>query len=87
LPDGSRGKRPIQDIALEEIAECIMVCMRAARSLAPDDVVQETARLFGLRVTPDVKARIVTAARTLQRAKRIEWRGDKVRIPDESPGR
>jgi len=83
LPDGSRGKRPIQDIALEEIAECIMVCMRAARSLAPDDLVQETARLFGLRVTPDVKARIVTAARTLQRAKRIEWRGDKVRIPDE----
>ncbi len=84
LPNGGRGRRLIEDIALEEIAECIMVCMGAARSLAPDDLVQETARLFGLRVTGGVKARIVNAAHTLQRAKRIEWRGEKVRIPDET---
>ena len=73
-------KRSVDQIALEELAEGAFICMKSAYSLSPKDLIKETTKLFGLKVNARTRERIIASVRLLEKEKRIQWRGNKVRI-------
>jgi hypothetical protein len=47
-------RRTVDEIAPEEIATAMRECVKVAVTLTPEDLVRQTAKLFGLKVTkPD----------------------------------
>jgi len=50
--------RSIEEVPPQEISLAIIECVKNSMSISEDDLVRETARLFGLRATSKVSARI-----------------------------
>lgn len=80
VPAAEDKARPVEQIDLAELTEGAYVCMKAALSLDEEDLVKETARLFGVRLTDAGRARIAAAVQDLVRSNRVEKRGGKLRL-------
>lgn len=83
VPAGEDRPRSVDDIAIEELAEAAYIVMKAAKSLETDDLVKETARLFGQRATAKSTERLNLAIERLFADGRVEWRSDKIRLMRE----
>lgn len=81
IPESDDQKRSIDEISLEELAEGAFLCVDNALSISPDDLLKETARLFGLRLSDKTNKRIIKSIKLLEKKHRVEWRADKIRIP------
>jgi hypothetical protein len=81
VPINGQGSRSIEEIAPEEISEAIYLCVKSGLSMDRDDLIKETAWLFGLRANSEVTKAIEKCLAHLIRKGRLEWRGDKVRLP------
>jgi hypothetical protein len=81
VPQGDSGVRPVEQIAPEELSEAAYICVKAALSLDEDDLIKQTAWLFGLHATSTAVKRIRMAIRPLIETGRLEQRGGKIRLP------
>jgi very-short-patch-repair endonuclease len=80
IPKRGGEKRRIEEISLDEIAAAAYLCIKNALSLNTDDVITETARLFGINVNESTRSRIVTGIRLLEKGNKIHWHGQKIRL-------
>ncbi len=74
-------RRSIEEIPLEEIAEAAFICVQTALSLESDHLLQETAAIFDLKVTPNSRDRLTFGIKLLVQDGRITWRENKIRLP------
>jgi superfamily I DNA and/or RNA helicase/very-short-patch-repair endonuclease len=81
IPGPGGEKRKIFEITLKEISMIALICVKTAKSISPSDLVKEIGGLLNLRVTKEVKGRIVKAARILETTGEIIWKKDKIRLP------
>lgn len=81
LPVEEEDARSIEEIPPEEIREAVMVCVASALSLEEEELIRETARLYGLRATQQVRDAVKGAVQTHLRAGRLERRGGRIRTP------
>lgn len=80
-PAPGQAPRPIEEIALEEIAQAAYLCLEDAYSLSREDLVTQTARLLGYdRAGDKLRERILLALDQLLRDQRIAVNGDKVAL-------
>jgi very-short-patch-repair endonuclease len=75
--------RDIDQVCDEEIAEAVFAILKEAISLDLKDLIKLTAQLFGSRANERVTYKVNCAIDMLIKAKRIEWRSEKLRIPRE----
>jgi very-short-patch-repair endonuclease len=83
VPSEGAANRDIDQIPTEEVAEAVCLCLKAAISLDREDMVRQTAWLFGLRVNDKTLLKVNEAIGLLVNDRRIEWRENKLRIPKE----
>lgn len=83
VPAGNDGSRDIDQICTEEVAEAVYLCLKSAISLEAGDLVKQTAWLYGLRANEKTAPKVNAAIAWLIKAKRIEARDGKVRMPKE----
>jgi hypothetical protein len=76
--NGGSTKRPIEHVPPQEIIFAVIECVQNSISISEDDLVKETARLFGLRATRKVSAEIrwiiqslISADKLIQKSKKI----------------
>ena len=81
IPKPGAWKRKIEDVSIEEIAELAYICIAAAKSLSPDDLIKETGALLNIRAAKIARERLVNGARLLKKQNRIIWLKDKIRLP------
>jgi very-short-patch-repair endonuclease len=81
VPQGDSGVRPVEQIAPEELSEAAYICVKAGLSLDEDDLIKQTAWLFGLHATSKAVKRIGMAIQPLIETGRLERRGGKIRLP------
>ncbi|MBC8135300.1 MAG: DUF3320 domain-containing protein, partial [Fibrella sp.] len=80
VPKSGDTPRPIEYIAVEEIAEVALVVIRQAGGVRNDEAVSETARQLGFdRTGNTVKNRVQEAISRLEYANRIHIRGGQIR--------
>lgn len=63
--DGGDVKRQIEHIPPQEIIYAVIECVKNSMSISEDDLIRETARLFGLKATRKVSAEIRWIIRSL----------------------
>jgi len=83
VPHKGDGLRSIEEIPPEELMEGMYLCVRSALSLDKEDLVKQTAKLFGLRVNAKVTLCIERGLSKLVQSQRLEWRGEKIRLPQK----
>ncbi len=77
VPRTSATARPVEDIALEEIAQAAYLCVRDCFALSREELVQQTARLLGFKQTGiNVRSRIEEAFRVLEHDDRVQLSDD-----------
>ncbi|VAW30381.1 hypothetical protein MNBD_CHLOROFLEXI01-3046 [hydrothermal vent metagenome] len=76
--NGGKSKRLIEHIPLQEIALAIIECVQNSISISEDDLVKETARLFGLRATRKVSTKIKRVIRILISANKLTQKSEKI---------
>jgi very-short-patch-repair endonuclease len=81
VPQNGKGSRSIEEIAPEELTEGIYLCVKSGLSIKREDLIKETARLFGLRATSKVTEEIEKCLTKLLKNGRLVWLGDKIRLP------
>jgi hypothetical protein len=79
----SGAGRDLDQVCDEEIAEAVFIILKGAISLDREDLIKLTARLFGSHANDRAAFQVNRAIGMLIKAKRIEWRSDKLRIPRE----
>lgn len=77
----SEYHRSADEIPLEEIAEAAYICVQSARSIEPEHLLKEIGNIYDIRITENVRKRLIEGVRLLQKSGRITWRNDKVRLP------
>ncbi len=86
-PDPNELPRPINLIALEEIAEAALLCLQDARSLVMSDLIKETAGLLGYnRTGAKIEESIREAVNILVDSERIKIEDERLLLidsPDE----
>lgn len=77
VPVSFAAPHPVEDIALEEIAEAAFLCVRDCFGVARDELVVHSARLLGYKQTGiKVRSRIEAALLLLQDDERVEVSND-----------
>lgn len=76
--NGEGAKRTIEHIPSQEIAIAVIECVQNSISIKEEDLVKETARLFGLRATRKVSVRIERIIRTLISSKKLTEKSGKI---------
>ncbi len=80
-PRAGQEPRPIEEIALEEIAQAEFLNLQNALSLTEDDLFSQTARLLGYpRAGERVKRRLQTALARLEETGRVKWSTGKLEV-------
>ena len=81
MAKSGQAPRSINEIPIEELVEAAHICVGSALSIEREDLVRETAKLFGIRASRKSSARLDTAIDSLLHEGRIVWRGNKLRLP------
>jgi hypothetical protein len=81
VPHHGEGSRTIEEITPEEIQGGIYICVKSALSIGKEDLIKQTAKLFGLKANAMVFFNIEKNLSTMLQSRKLEWRGDKVRLP------
>jgi hypothetical protein len=76
-PKDGDERRSIELICPEEVALAADLCLRAALSLLPDDLIRETARLFKLQASDNNRDAIQQVLTRMEKYQMIELRGSK----------
>ncbi len=77
VPMPNTGPRPIEDIAIEEIAQAAYLCVRDCYALSQEELLNQTARLLGFKQTGiNVRSRIESALQQLEGNSRVNITGD-----------
>lgn len=77
--DGEQ-KREIGEIPPQELSLAILECVKNSMSIMEDDLIRETARLFGLRATSKVSSVILVIIRSLYKTKSLRQKNGKIVI-------
>jgi hypothetical protein len=77
---GNGEKRSVEHIPPEEIAFAIVECVQNAMSISEDDLVRETARLFGLRATKQVAGEVRSVIQSLFRINKLSRKNKKISL-------
>ena len=62
---GGDYKRSIEEIPPQEVSLAIFECVKNSISISEDDLIKETARLFGLKATANVSMKIQWIIRSM----------------------
>ena len=73
-------ERKIEEIPPQEIDAGIFECVKNSMSISRDDLVTETAKLFGLRTTTNVSTQIRQRITSLLRARKLISKANKILI-------
>lgn len=76
--NGGSAKRQIEHIPPQEIAIAVIECVQNSISITEDDLVKETSRLFGLRATSKVSAKVERIIRNLISSNRLTEKSGKI---------
>lgn len=72
-------RRQIEKISPDEIEIAIYKCLKNSLSISVDDLCREIAKLFGLRVTENVKEYLVKQLNKMVSDHKVELRNDRIR--------
>ena len=80
-PLEGESPRPIEQIAVEEIAQAVMLCLEQEFSLPPEDLVKHAAKMLGFsRTSERIRSRIEIAIQNLSSANRIRFRNERIEL-------
>jgi hypothetical protein len=78
-PEGAL--REISHVPDEEIARAITEILERAFSLSPNDLIVQSARVFGFqRAGQDIRGRILKVARAMYKAGIVDFKGERVQL-------
>lgn len=77
---GGASKRSIEEISSKELMLAVHECVQNAISISEDDLVKETSRLFGLRATKNVSAKIEAVIKSMLLKKCLKQKSGKIII-------
>lgn len=78
--NGGKERRSIDQIPPQEITNAIIECVRNSISISENDLIKETARLFGLRATKKVSAEISWIIKNLLSTKYLVLNSERIKL-------
>lgn len=80
IHEDGKSVRSINEIAPEEIGIGIIECVKNSISVSKEDLIKETARVFGLRATQRNTSVIKAVINSLESTNSIIYRGGKIKL-------
>ena len=81
IPRNGEGSRSIEEIPPEELQQGIYLCIKSALSMEKEDLIKQTAKLFGLKASNKVIPIIEKNLEKLVLSKKLAFREGKIRLP------